>query len=116
MLLSSTLSVAGEAPSQRSVSGKIRPPRAEPQTRASFARVRQPRYWCCPQPRAFPGATVSAEEEDLSPSHFVDQGGRARARGALESADASPRDRQEDETYRKGAAAKGGDSRHWSRP
>ena len=24
--------------------GKIRPPRAKPQTRASFARMRQPRY------------------------------------------------------------------------
>jgi len=90
--------------------------RAEPPTRASFARVRQPRYWCRPQPRAFPGATVSAEDEDLSPSHSVDQGGRARAQGALESADASSRDRQEDETYREGAAAKGGDSRHWSQP
>src|SRR5208283_3044928 len=99
-----------------SVTEKIHPPVLNPQTRASFARVHQPRYWCRAQPLAFPGATVSAEDEDLSPSHSVDQGGRARAQGALESADASSRDRQEDETYREGAAAKGGDSRHWSRP
>ena len=108
MLLSSTLTVTGKPPHEGALAGKIRPPRADPSNNnASFARARQPRYWCCPRPRAFPGSN-SAEEEDLSPSHSVDQGGRARAQGALESADASSRDRQEDGTYREGAAAKVG--------
>jgi hypothetical protein len=50
MLLSSTLTVA--------LAGKFDHPVLTPQTNASFARARQPRYWCCPRPRAFPGATV----------------------------------------------------------
>jgi hypothetical protein len=50
MLLSSTLTVA--------LAGKFDHPVLTPRTNASFARARQPRYWCCPRPRAFPGATV----------------------------------------------------------
>src|SRR5208337_2796846 len=92
------------------------PARAEPPDAGLFCSRASTALLVSRAASSLSGATVSAEDEDLSPSHSVDQGGRARAQGALESADASSRDRQEDETYREGAAAKGGDSRHWSRP
>jgi hypothetical protein len=43
----------------------------------------------------------------------MDERRRARTQGALESSNAATGDREEDETNRAGASAKGGNSRHW---
>jgi hypothetical protein len=43
----------------------------------------------------------------------MDKGRRARTQDAFESSNAATGDREEDETNRAGASAKGGNSRHW---
>ena len=57
-VVASTLTVTGKPLHEGALAGKFDHPVLTPQTNASFARARQPRYWCCPRPRAFPGATV----------------------------------------------------------
>jgi hypothetical protein len=57
------------------------------------------------------GASVSGTKKDGSWGS-MDERRRARAQGALESSNAATGDREEDETNRAGASAKGGNSRH----
>jgi hypothetical protein len=58
------------------------------------------------------GASVSGTKKDCSWGS-MDKGRRARAQDAFESSNAATGDREEDETNRAGASAKGGNSRHW---
>jgi hypothetical protein len=58
------------------------------------------------------GSIVSGTKKDCS-SGSMDKGRRARAQGAFESSNAATGDREEYETNRAGASAKGGNSRHW---
>jgi hypothetical protein len=57
------------------------------------------------------GASVSGTKKDCSWGS-MDKGRRARTQGAFESSNAATGDREEDETNRAGASAKGGNPRH----